>query len=112
MKIINHKNLRYWLDKLKSEPQLACGGPQRTWSEWFDKPCTLEFPLGEIAQSDLHVIALVGRGPTDPVPLTGKEGFNAQGLEGKLQIVKPLINALFNLRDILPEHRGRIVLSI
>lgn len=108
---ITHRNLRYYLHKLLREPSLACGGPHRNGKEWFDKPCTLEFPLGELARDGLTTIALVGRGPVEPVTSTGNEGFKAQGLEGKVQIVKPLINALLNMRDLLPEHQGRILLN-
>ena len=113
MKVITHKNIRYYLNKLQREPQMQCGvdAPNRTWREWFDAECTLEFPLGELADDGLKAIALAGIGkPVKPEPLTGKEGFNAQGLEGKVSVRKPLINALLNMRDLLPEHRGRIIL--
>ena len=108
---ITHRNLRYYLQKLLREPQLACGSPHRNGKEWFDKPCTLEFPLGELTRDDMSTLALVGRSPVESISLTGNEGFDAQGIEGKVQIIKPLINALFNMRDLLPEHRGRILLT-
>jgi hypothetical protein len=40
--------------------------------------------------------------------LTGQEGFNAQGLEGKVRVRKPLFNALMNM-DLLPRNRARIL---
>ncbi len=110
MKTITHDNLWCWLDKLATAPGLQIGDKHRTWHEWYDAPCTLEFPLGELARDGLCTLALLGYERPEPQPLTGKEGFSAQGLESKVQIRKPLLNALFNMRDILPQNRGRILL--
>jgi hypothetical protein len=110
-KIITHKNLNYWLKKVQGEPYFECGSTVKTPPAWCYQEVTLEFPLGELCKDGLTTIALVGREKPEPVPLTGKEQFNAQGLEGKIQVRKPLFNALMNLRDLLPELRGRILLD-
>lgn len=108
--IITHKNMGSHLKRLEKEP---CLQPGSTVSEppdaWFRKKVILEFPLGELAHDGLTTLALVGRERPDPVDLTGKEGFDAQGLEGKVQIETDLFCALMKLRDILPPYRGRIV---
>ena len=111
MTIITHKNLRYWLGKLADHPDMQCGARTHDPDAWFRANCTLEFPLGEIARDSLTTLALLGRERPDPAPLTGKEGFNAQGHEGKIAIDKPLIGALLNMRDLLPEYRGRILVA-
>lgn len=51
---------------------------------------------------------LLGRSSFWSASLTGKERFDAQGLEGKVQVRKPLFNVILNL-DLLPEHRGRVL---
>ena len=68
----------------------------------------LEFPLGELAEEGLKTVALVARSEHWTEPLTGKEGFTAQGLEGKVLVVKGLFGALINM-DLMAEHRARIL---
>ena len=87
----------------------------KTWNKayadpkhWMMKEVTLEFPTGEIARDWLTTMALIGREKPEPVAITGKERFNAQGLEGKIQVRKPLINALANT-DLMDPWRWRIV---
>jgi len=109
--IITHKNLEHYLEKLANDPGLQCGGV-RTGHEWYDSNCILEFPLGELCKDELTTLALVGQEQLEPVAITGKEGFNAQGLEGKVCVNKPLLNAILNMRDILPPYRGRIIWKI
>lgn len=110
METITHKNLTKWLDKLAQVPYLQIGSNACYDNKgWYAQTVTLEFPIGELCKDGLTTIALIGFTHVQPTPLTGKEGFDAQGLEGKIQIKKPLINALLNLRDILPINRGRIV---
>lgn len=112
MATITHKNLQEWLDKLAQVPYLQIGSNACYDSKgWYAKSVMLEFPMGELCKDGLTTIALIGFTHVSPMPLTGKEGFVAQGLEGKIQINKPLINALLNLRDLLPTHRGRILLD-
>jgi len=107
--IITHKNLEPILDAIAKEPCFQPGQQNAARPEWVDRIVTLEFPLGELAKDALTTLALVGSEKPEPMGLTGKEGFNAQGLEGKVQIKKPLFNAAMNLRLVLPVHRGRIL---
>ena len=109
---ITHKNIRPLLVALQAEPWSQCGSKAPYEHEaWYWEPCYLEVPTGELAKDGLTTMALVGRGVPEHCSLTGKEGFVAQGLEGKVRIRKPLFNALMNLRDIVPEYRGRIVMA-
>jgi len=113
-KYITHKNMKPVLDAIAKEPFFQIGSNvEHTGQEWFHQEVTLEFPLGEIAKDGLTTMALVGRareeGRMETCSLTGKEGFAAQGLEGKVRIRKDLFGALMNMRDTLPEFRGRIV---
>ena len=112
-KIITHRNLDPLLDAVNREPYFMI-----EWSRaklprprWVDTPVYLEMPTGEIARDGLTTLALVGFAKPESLALTGKEGFNAQGLEGKVRVKKPLFNALMNMRDILAPGRGRIVLA-
>ncbi len=108
--VITHKNMGPFLDAIAREPEFQPGS-RHTYdaSKWYRRPVWLEFPLGELAKDTLTTMALVGRERPDPLPLTGEEGFNAQGLEGKVRIQRDLFTALLKLRDILPPFRGRIV---
>jgi len=108
--IITHKNLQPFLDRLMAEPEFAIGSHTRPeGGVWYRQIVTLEFPTGEACKDGLTALALMGSNSHECVPLTGKEGFDAQGLEGKIQVRKDLFGALMALRDILPEHRGRII---
>ncbi|GEM_PF-2699374 len=110
--IVTHANIRPLLAQLLEEPWFKIGArPKGPWPKdaWFYREAILEVPLGELAQGGLNTMALVGRSPYTTAPLTGKEGFNAQGLEGKALIRKPLFNALMNMRDLIGVHRGRII---
>lgn len=127
--IITHKNMQPLLEQLTKEAEFQLGPTtyKPTGQEWYRQPVRLEMPMGELAKDGLQTIALVGRRRTCPGhlqfqphmadaffqigSLTGKEGFNAQGLEGKVIIHKDLFTALLNLRDLIPVHRGRIVVK-
>lgn len=76
-----------------------------------DDTVTLEFPLGEIARGDTTstILAMMVRQKgAKPQPLTGKERFSAQGLEGKLSLELPR-QVAETLKKQLPAHRSRIV---
>lgn len=97
------------LDAISAEPYFQPGPQTAPRPKWVDKVVVLEFPLGELAKDGLTTLALVGMGKNyETAGLTGKEGFNAQGLEGKVRVRKPLFNALMNM-DLLPRGRGRIL---
>ena len=110
--IITHKNIDKWLERLQREPEFQPGpdAPIRP-NAWYRQQVTLEVPTGELAKDGLTTMALCGLEYPDVVPLTGKEGFNAQGLEGKVQVTKDLFGALMNMQDLIPANRGRIVLA-
>ena len=109
-KVITHKNMGPLLGALAQEPCFQCGSniPEPEGA-WFRRQVILEFPLGELYRDGLLTLALTGFDRPETLALTGKEGFNAQGLEGKVQVRKDLFLALMNLRDLLPEFRGRII---
>lgn len=109
--VIDHRNMERLLSALLDEPEFRIGpnGYKPTGDEWYRSKVWLEFPTGELAKDGLTTLALVGRANPEHAALTGDEGFNAQGLEGKVRIRKDLFGALMNLRDLLPQHRGRIV---
>ena len=63
----------------------------------YNQPVILEVPLGELVDN-LAGFAIVWkmRGWLNNImPITGKERFNAQGLEGKVQVKMTLYDALF-----------------
>jgi len=109
--IITHKNINKWLDRLQCEPEFQPGPAPIIPDAWYRQQVTLEVPTGELAKDGLTTLAIIGRSYPEIVPLTGKEGFAAQGLEGKAQITKDLFGALMNMRDLIPANRGRIVLA-
>jgi hypothetical protein len=108
--VIDHKNIRPLLAAISAEPYFQCGVTVPYDPDaWYWRPVVLEVPAGELCKDGLTTLALVGRSEYETVALTGREGFAAQGLEGKVRIHKPLFNALMNLRDLIQVHRGRIV---
>ena len=111
MRIITHKNLQPYLNRLQKEPEFRPGPAPIIPDAWYRQRVILEIPMGELAKDGLTTMALCGLEYPDVVPLTGKEGFAAQGLEGKAQITKDLFGALMNMRDLIPANRGRIVLA-
>ena len=108
--VITHRNIEPLLRAIDSDPyfrpELAHKAKRPAW---IDTPVVLEFPVGEITESGLKTMALLGRNRYETTALTGKEGFAAQGLEGKIRVRKNLFTALMNMRDLLPLHRGRIL---
>lgn len=113
--VITHKDLPRFQRRLNAEPHFQCGhkcGPNCAVHDgWWTQPVTLEVPTGELAKDGLTTLAIVGRTEPEYAELSGEEGFKAHGLEGKARIRKPLFNALMNLRDLIPEYRGRIVMD-
>jgi hypothetical protein len=110
--VIDHSNMWDLLYAIAAEPYYQAGSRvPRDPHAWYNRIVTLEFPTGELAEGGLKTMALVGHETPESLPIKGDEKFNAQGLEGKVRIHKPLVNALLNLRDLLPAHRGRILTS-
>ena len=110
-RIITHKNMGPILEAMLQEPYFQ-PGKSAPWNknDWFWQMVDLEVPTGEVCENGLKTTAIMGHSHLGrSQPITGKEGFSAQGLEGKVVIRKPLFNALMNLRDLIPAHRGRIV---
>jgi len=98
--IINHKNVGKTWDNLCKSGSGAGGNL-----------VTLEAPLGELAKGDFVLDMLFSQTDKDSIKteaLTGKEGFNAQGLEGKFSVRVPLAFGLMVLRR-LPPFRGRVL---
>ena len=110
-RMIDHDNMQPLLDALEEEPcyQPGPSAPMPQPEDWHQQLVWLEFPTGEAARDGLTTLALIGRNYNETASLDGREGFLAQGLEGKVRVQKPLFSALMNLRDILPKRRGRIV---
>jgi len=108
-KVITHKNMGPIRDAIALEDEFQPGpGHKIKPRGWYRRPVVLEFPMGEIAEEALKSIALIGRSEHWTEGLTGKEGFRAQGLEGKVLVIKDLFGALINM-DLLLPHRGRIL---
>ena len=108
-RIITHKNMDPLLEALTLEPEFQPGEQTIVPDAWYRTQVILEVPSGELCKDFLSRIALVGASQWEPQSLDGTEGFNAQGLEGKVQIKKDLFGALMVLRDIIPVGRGRII---
>ena len=109
-KMITHRNIQPILDALTNEAEFQCGSKvEYDASKWYRQTVTLEVAAGELCKDGLTTMALVGRSPYVTEGLTGKEGFNAQGLEGKVVIRKELFGALMNMRDLVTANRGRII---
>ena len=109
-KVITYKNIEPLLDALLNEPEFKIGcQAEYDASKWYRQTVTLEVATGELTKDGLTTMALVGCSPYTTENLTGKEQFNAQGLEGKVAIRKELFGALINMRDLIAPYRGRIV---
>jgi hypothetical protein len=77
-------------------------------------PATLvvEFPLGEFVTEDFGLKMVLGFAHADglvefPIPISGDEGFAAQGLEGKARIRTTGVRAL-GIYAMLPKSRRAI----
>lgn len=113
-KIITHKNMGPILDAISREAEYQPGykGPIKK-KAWYRKKVMLEFPIGELAKGFLQSLALLGPDPSYEIKkLTGKEGFIAQGLEGKVVVEKDLVSAMLKMKMVLPEHRGRVLTQL
>jgi hypothetical protein len=110
MTIITHKNIDTYLDRLQKEPEFQ-PGPNTPVNPhaWYRQTVILEVCLGELCKDELTTLALRGRQEVVPTAIIGDEGFNAQGLEGKVCIYKDLFSALMNLRYLVTPYRGRIL---
>ena len=107
---ITHRTMQPYLKQLQREPEFQPGpNAPINRNAWYRTQVYLEFPTGELCNGFLSRLALCGTQEPELLPIDGKESLNAQGLEGKARVRKDLFGALMNLRDILPEHRGRIV---
>ncbi|MFA4973547.1 MAG: hypothetical protein WC683_13115 [bacterium] len=109
--IITHRNIAEVREALSRELRSHdrpgyIAGPEDVSCKWRET-VTLEFPTGELCDDGLKTLALTGGARAFPVPLTGNEGFAAQGLEGKVCVDMPLCQALCRM-DLLPKGRGRI----
>jgi len=111
--ILTHKDIDPYLDRLTREPEFQPGPLtiRPTGKEWYRQQVYLEFPLGELAKDGLSCLALCGTRQPEVAPITDRDKFNAQGLEGKARVRMDLFGALMKLRDILPLHRGQIVME-
>ena len=108
--IITHENLQKYLYRLLKEDEFSPGYKGKSDPDkWYRELVWLEFPTGEAARSGLQTLALIGKHNPEHVSIDGTEGFNAQGLEGKVRVRKELFSALMNMRDLLPKNRGRII---
>ena len=108
---LTHKDIEPMLDRLAQEPEFKCGSTYKpTGQEWYRQAVWLEFPLGELAKDSLTTLALTGMVPPTIAKIEPCDRFNAQGLEGKARVRKQLFGALMAMRDLLPEHRGQIVI--
>jgi hypothetical protein len=114
MKALYHKDIEPYLDKLANEPEFRIGNFGKykpDGKEWYRERVYLEFPIGELANGFMTRLALCGRQEPIALPIETGDKFNAQGLEGKARVERDFFGALMAMRDILPKHRGRIVLN-
>ena len=112
MKTLYHKDIPPFLRKIETEPEFQTGSKYvPTGQEWYRQKVFLEFPLGEIAKDMLTTITLIGtkKQQYKTLPIEKNDRFNAQGLEGKMQVEKEFFSALMNMRDLLPPYRGKII---
>lgn len=80
------------------------------FSKYFSRPVIVEVPLGELARPDnLGLMIHVKRHGYEIASLTGKEKFNAQGLEGKARLKGYTYYDALIATVTLPDHRFRIV---
>ena len=80
------------------------------WEPWYkkngSKELIIEFPLGEITNPKItgYIWAWGVQKRITTLAITGKERFNAQGLEGKAQVKTGLVTALL-VWEALPAFR-------
>lgn len=78
-------------------------------SHWINTPVKLEFPGGETCEAEIKTLALLGpAGQYEYANITEDDRFDAQGLEGKIVVRRPLFVAIALIRLFKP-HRWQIV---
>jgi len=86
----------------------------KSWEEFFNKysqrKALIEFPLGELFNPNIrgYLWAWQMAGKIQTKPITEKDRFKAQGLEGKASIPVDMVTALLVWRE-LPEYRRQII---
>lgn len=110
-RIITHANYKPIFAQLTAAP------PDSTsiTPEFARQTVVFECPLGELCDGNFAKLLLLapnGVADVEVARLTGREGFNAQGLEGLARCHIPLAAALLLLdRGFIPHRRGRIITS-
>lgn len=98
-------------EALLAEMREVADGPK--WDDYHERAedikARLEFPCGEITNPDMagFLWAWSIQQCFHPAPITEKDRFNAQGLEGKYYVELPLITALLAYEK-LPRHRRQL----
>lgn len=100
------------LKAIDSEIHLSSiSGNSPLWQKVYDKyshiPVTIEMPLGELMNPDIKGFLWAHnfkKTLTYPFPITNKDHFNAQGLEGKFRIHTDMMAAIIISRDVNPSR--------
>lgn len=93
------------------EAERKSKGDSQSWAEfhkrWTRTKMRLEFPSGEITNPAIAGYLFAWRMTNElqlGLPITGKEQFSAQGLEGKVAVETDALTAVLAYRE-LPERR-------
>lgn len=85
---------------------------QNFWNKLNNTNARIEFPLGEITNPKIggYIWAWKLKNNIRVIPITSKDRYNAQGLEGKAYVETNLVAALLAYRE-LPCHRRQLFID-
>lgn len=78
-----------------------------TYSKYSNIPVTIEMPLGELMNPNIKGFIWahnIKKTLSYPFPITNKDHFNAQGLEGKFGIHTDMMAAIIISREVDPSR--------
>lgn len=103
-------------EQMRAELAAAAAGTQKQWAEtrnrYAAQSAILEFPSGELLNDTLSLAFAFSRDVlTLGLPITERDNFAAQGLEGKVRASVTLLQAILWWAD-LPRFRRNLYVEV
>jgi len=109
-RIISKEEIGKMLEEIQKASMSGVETWEPVWEKYINQKALIEFPLGEFMNTTIqgYIAGWNLYKKIQTKPITEKDKFNAQGLEGKASVPVNLFTALLVWRE-LPEYRRQIV---